>query len=298
MQETLTLDQLQLLLSVAETGSFSGAGKQLGRVPSAVGYGISKLEDALNLVLFDRSGKRPVLTEAGHTLLIEARQVLARVSELRSRAALMESGMEASVSIAVSAIFPATHLIKLCQSFQRQFPSISLRIETGVLAAVSELVLNGTCQLGIVSDAAPDLHGLRKRFVARVQLAPVASSRHPLAQLAGPLTCADVHDHAQIVISSRESVSGQDVGVLSALTWRVADAGTKLALIRAGLGWGMLPLAMVEEHTAHGELVALVVEKWGAPPLSVSLSSVVAESAPLGPAAQWIVGQLPKICGG
>ena len=64
MLDTLTLDQLRILIAVAEEGSFSAAARRLGRVQSGVSQAVQGLEEALDLALFDRSGRRPVLTEA------------------------------------------------------------------------------------------------------------------------------------------------------------------------------------------------------------------------------------------
>ena len=61
----VTLDQLRVFLCVVDEGSFSKAAKRLRRVQSAVSYSIANLERLLAISLFDRSGRVPVLTEAG-----------------------------------------------------------------------------------------------------------------------------------------------------------------------------------------------------------------------------------------
>lgn len=70
---TPTFDQLEVFLTVAETGSFAGAGRRLHRATSVVSYAIGNLEARLGLRLFEREGTRkPTLTVAGHALLAEA----------------------------------------------------------------------------------------------------------------------------------------------------------------------------------------------------------------------------------
>ena len=82
---TPTLDQLRVFLAVAEAGSFSAAGRQLNRQQSVVSYTIANLEQQLGgLLLFDRSKRRPVLTEAGHTILAEARKLTMGADGLRA----------------------------------------------------------------------------------------------------------------------------------------------------------------------------------------------------------------------
>jgi DNA-binding transcriptional LysR family regulator len=71
----LTLDQLQVFLAVAESGSFSAAARMLGRAQSAVTYAVQRLEQQVGTQLFDRSGYRPTLSAAGQALLPRARRI-------------------------------------------------------------------------------------------------------------------------------------------------------------------------------------------------------------------------------
>ncbi len=296
MIEALTLDQLRLFVRVAEDGSFSAAGKRLGRVQSAVGYGITKMEDHLGVAVFDRSGRRPVLSEAGRSLLDDARRVLAQLTTLHTRANSMAGGLEAGVSVAVSAMFPSALLVALCRQFQAKFDLVNLQLHSGVLEAIPELVSSGVCQLGISSAVAARSPGLRRRFLTDVMLVPVAAPSHPLGNQPAPIPTSVARDHVQVVISSQASSTDADVAVLSARQWRVANVTTKLALIEAGLGWGTLPWSLVSDAVDRGALVRLTMEAWGAAGRSISLSSIVAEAAPPGPAGRWLLHQLPEIC--
>lgn len=298
MFETLTLDQLRLFLCVAEEGSFSAAARQLHRVQSSVSYGISNLEEILGVQLFDRNGHRPQLTRAGRVLLLDARQIFEQIGQFRACAASIAKGLEPDVSFVVDAIFPAENLVEIYRVFQAQFPTVSLRIHTEVLGAVASLVLDGTCQLGISGPVGAEAPGLRRRFVTNVAIVPVAESGHPLARIDGRIPTAEVRDQVQIVISQRSKAPGGDRGVLSGVTWRVADAATKLALIRAGLGWGNLPLTMVRNDLKEGVLVRLTLEEWGPQPLLAPLCSIVRADAPPGPAGQWLLQHLDTLCQG
>jgi len=292
MFETLTLDQLRLFLCVVDEGSFSAAGRKLNRVQSAVSQGISNLEETLGVVLFDRRGRRPKLTPNGRSLLLDAQQVFSHVSQLRTRAATIAQGLEAEVSIVVDAIVPAEMLVEMCRGFQAQFPTVSLRIHTEVLKAVANKVLDGSCHLGIGDTTHVDGFRLTQRFLTDVALLPVAGASHPLASFEAPIPTTAVRDHIQVVISQRSQGSSGDQGVLSRHTWRVADAATKLALIRAGLGWGNLPCEMVRNDLQTGTLVRLQLEEWGQKPILAHLSVITLSDAPPGPAGQWLLQQL------
>jgi len=127
----------------------------------------------------------------------------------------------------------------------------------------------------------------------------VAAAADPLVRLDPPIPTDDLQGIVQIVISERGGgPQTGDRGVLSAHTWRVADTATKLALIRAGLGWGSLPLHLVEGDLAAGRLVRLTVEAWGDGPTVAPLYTVVRTDRPPGPAGQWLLAEVVRRCGG
>src|SRR5271170_8198584 len=105
MIDPLTLDQMRVLIAVAETGTFSGAARRLGRVQSAVSQSINTLEGVLGVLLFDRSGRRPVLTEAGGAIVKDAGRLVESARTLKSRAASIAADIEPELTLAVDAIF-------------------------------------------------------------------------------------------------------------------------------------------------------------------------------------------------
>ncbi len=291
--ETLTLDQLRLFLSVVEEGSFSAAGRKLGRVQSAVSQGVAKLESSLGVTLFERGGRRPKLTPEGRTLMLDARQVFADVAQLRGRAAALAGGLEHEVSVAVDAIAPAQLIVEMCRRFKTQFPAVTLRIQTEVLDSVSDLVVSGTCQLGISGPVGSDVLTLTRRFLSEVTMVPVAAPNHPLALAGSPVPSLDARRCVQVVISRRSvNAGGPDIGVLADHTWRVADTALKLSLIRAGLGWGNLPSSLVECDLRSGALVRLELEAWGPNPIRAPLYAITRSDAALGQAGQWLLQSL------
>lgn len=294
--DALTLDQLRLFVCIADEGSFSAAARKLKRAQSAVSYGLANLEQLLDVQLFDRGGRTPVLTEGGVALLPLARLTMAQAGRLIARAAVVANGVEPDLRIAVDAICPAEVLVEIGRGFQRQFPTVSLRLETEVLEAVPALVASGGCHVGLAGPVGSDAPGLERRMLGYVTLVPVAAPEHPLSAIAAPITAARAAEEVQIVISQRGPASPSSEGVVSHATWCVADASTKLALIRAGLGWGNLPQAMVDHDLAAGRLRRLELDERGAHPWQVPLCSIVAAHAPPGPAGQWLLGELESMC--
>src|SRR6202050_3350079 len=106
MLDSLTLDQIRIFLTVADTRSFSKAAKRLNRAQSAVTYGIQKLEAQFGIPLFDRTAYRPALTEAGRALLPRARRIADETNAFRDTARRLASGLEAEVTVVLSFMFP------------------------------------------------------------------------------------------------------------------------------------------------------------------------------------------------
>jgi DNA-binding transcriptional LysR family regulator len=150
MLDSLTLDQIRIFLTVADTGSFSKAAKQLNRAQSAVTYGIQKLEAQFGIPLFDRTAYRPALTEAGCALLPRARRIAEETNAFRDAARSLASGLEAELTIVLDSMFPMSAVVEALRVFTAKFPTVPPRIYVQSLGAAAELVLDGTCMIGLL----------------------------------------------------------------------------------------------------------------------------------------------------
>jgi DNA-binding transcriptional LysR family regulator len=289
-----TLDQLRVLAVVADEGSFSAAARVLGRAQSVISYTVGQLEAQLGLALFERGGRAPVLTEAGRALVADARRVGGLVQELRARALALRQGTEAEVSLAVDVMFPVPRLVEALRAFAVAFPTVGLRLRVEALGGVAHLVLQGVCCLGVSGWAGTVSDALESRAIGTLKLVPVAGPSHPLAGM-GRINGAALREHTQLVLSDGSGLTeGQDYGVFSLRTWRLGDLSAKHALLKAGLGWGNMPLHLVEEDIAGGQLVRLQVE--ASPEYDYPVSLITPAGAVMGPALQWLAEALAK-CG-
>ncbi len=295
MFDPVTLDQLRALVAVVEQGSFSGAARKLKRVQSAISTAMANLEEQLGVRIWDRSTKVPKLTDEGQAVLASARRVLAEVDSLRRLTTGMASGLEASVSLCVDALFPLGVLVDLCVGFAKEFPTVDLRVDTQVLSAVSARVLSGAASIGVAGEHGLG-RGLERKVLAPIRMIPVVGATHPLASARSPLSTAQLGDTVQVVLSERSETGVADQGVLSPRTWRVADLFTKHALLRAGLGWGNLPEHLVSEDLAKGRLVRLRLSEWGDAEQVLLLCAIYRGDATFGPAHRWLLARLEMAC--
>src|SRR6478736_464088 len=174
-----TLDQLQVFLTVAETGSFSAASRTLNRAQSVISYTIANLEAQLEVPLFERSGARqPKLTEAGKALLADARRLVADLEVMRARVKGLKEGLEAEVSVAIRVMGPEQAVVEVLREFRDEFPSVALNLAVGELGVVMDLVSNGKATVGIGGAILQQHDLLATERIGHSFMMPVASSTH------------------------------------------------------------------------------------------------------------------------
>jgi DNA-binding transcriptional LysR family regulator len=285
---TPTFDQLKVFLAVVETGSFAGAGRRLNRATSVISYAIVNLEAQLGLPLFDREGTRkPTLTVAGNALLAEARTVAHGIDGLRAKAKGLIEGLEAEVHLAVDVMLPAARLADVLKQFREAFPTVSLRLSTEALGAIAALVLDGKASVGIGGPVTADIEGLERVALGSVPLVPVAAPGHPLAQMK-TLTSGAGREHIQLVLTDRSPLTqGRDFSVFSSRTWRLADLGSKHALLRECIGWGNMPVPLIEADLESGALVRLDMPDHQG--VHYHFDGFYRSDAPPGPAGSWLL---------
>lgn len=289
-----TLDQLRVFIAVIDHGGFAHAARALHRTQSVISYTIANLEEQLNIALLDRSTRKPSLTEAGKALLADARAVTSKVDSMRSRAKALGQGLEAELSIVVDVMFPTCLLVRTLEQFQREFPTVALRLHTEALGAVAQMVADQRCQLGVAGMAANVPANIERHAAGYVKMMPVCSPVHPLAQEAAPIPTAVLREHLQLVVTDRSPLTeGRDFGVTGLRDWRLGDLGSKHALLVGGLGWGNMPEHTILRDMAEGRLVRLHTQEGHE--LEYPLFVIHRGDDELGPAGKWLRQQFIQL---
>lgn len=294
MLDAVTLDQLRTFIAAADEGSFSAAGRKLSRAQSVVSQTLANLEGQFGVKLFDRTRRRPVLTAQGQVLLAHARTVAGDVDRLKAHARSLAGGLEPELSIAVDVMFPMEELTRAVTAFHAAFPLTPLRLYAETLGAVMQAVLDGRCTVGISAELAMVPPLFTEEPVLKVPLIHVTSPQHPLATYKGPIPRGELAKHIQLVLTDRSTLSkGQDLGVFSPRSWRLADIGAKHSFLRAGLGWGGMPAELVESDLSRGSLVKIAIED--APNgFVLAMRAVYRTDAPPGIAGRWFIDRLKQ----
>jgi DNA-binding transcriptional LysR family regulator len=292
MLDGVSLDQLRTFIAVADEKSFSAAGRRLRRAQSVVSQSLANLEGQLGVKLFDRSARLPVLTDQGRTLLADARAVAGDVDVLKARAKNLAGGLEPELSVAVDVMFPPAPLTDAVAAFQQEFPSTLLNFEFES-SAVVEPVLDGRCVVGLAGSWSCMSPNITREPLLTVSVPTIVSPRHPLARYHAPIPATVLAEHVLLIHVDPADISpNRESAVRSNRFWRLSHLGAKLAFLRAGLGYGALPLHVIEADLASGALVPIRLEDAPSEDSMIAMSAIYRTDSPPGPAGRWFMERL------
>ena len=294
MMSALSLDQLRVIVSVADTGSFSAAGRRLGRVQSAISQTVATVEFLQNVQIFDRTGYRPVLTETGRVLTEQARHVLASAARFENIARHAAGGVEAELRIAIDPLVPSPPLIGALQTVGAAFPDLPISFSTEPLGGSLRRVRDGAAALGICTLLPNVPDDVRAYPLMRTKMQPVVAPTHPLAQLGRAAAAADLADHVQLVLSDPSAPKSPSFGLASPRVWRFADLNRRLDFLRAGFGWCRMPDHITQMHLADGSLVRIEIEHDTAPPDGIAIYAAHLRDHICGPATRLLLDALER----
>ena len=292
MSIKLSLESLEVLDAIDRKGSFAAAAESLFRVPSAITYTMRKLEDNLGVALFNRSGHRAELTEAGVELLREGRYLLNAASELESHVKLIASGVETELTIAISELFSLDALYKILHKFYELKFSTRIKVIREVYGGTWDALVTDRAAISIGAPGERPSASYTTKPIGTMEFHFAVATNHPLASLKEPLQNSDVmHYRAVAAADSSRVLTPFSSGILigqNVLT--VPDMQAKLLAQLTGLGVGYLPKKMAERHAASGELVIKEIE--GTKP---KITSYLAWSNKGGKAQQWLIEELKQL---
>ena len=275
-RNVLTPEALAMMDVIARTGSFAAAARELGKVPSALTYNVRQLEDALDVLLFDRRSRQAKLTAAGEELLNEGRRLLEQIDAVANRVKRVATGWETQLTVAVDGVVSRLTTFELCEAFYALRvpgaggdpptpgsggPGTRLRLRTEVLAGTWEALTSGQADLAIGVRLGPDVAppaGLQMRPLGEMTFVFAVAPHHPIAAWDGMIPEAELLRHRAVAVADSalrvapvtlNLLPGQDV-------FTVPSTHSKLEALLRCLGCGYMPEPLVREHIAAGRLVA------------------------------------------
>jgi len=292
-RDVLTPENLAMLQVIAESGSFAAAARQLGLVPSALTYRVRQIEDALDVLLFDRSARQARPTEAGAELLREGARLLRDVDAVAHRVRRVATGWEPQLTLSVDGVVSPHTMLELVEAFYALAPPTRLKLRNGIMNGTLEALTSGRADLAIgVSVAGTNVAGLQQEPLGDLLFIYVVAPHHPLATAPEPITDATLLEHRAVAVADSAQRGGLTMGLLGGQDVLTVDTmQAKVQVQLRGLGGGFLPEPMVRPYVEAGHLVERKVARparslrmhyaWGGPGFT----------AP-GRALQWWLSQL------
>lgn len=283
-------EQLIIFKTVIETGSFSAAARTLGKVPSAVSMSIANLEIDLNLSLFSRAGREPIPTPQAITLYEKTEQLLIEMNQWKQHAFALSEGLESALNIVVVSEILHIQWTDYISLLEKEFPDLQINIFSAPQEDALNMLLNQTAQLAMMFER--EQLESREQFVElkREVLVPVAALHTELATFK-QVRYEQILQNRQIVVASRDRSLKPEL-LFSKKYWRTDNNLSACAMIREGLGWGILPLDMLNQNPhIHQQLKILDFLDFS-PKFEYFIDLVWSRESELGAAARFLIDHI------
>jgi DNA-binding transcriptional LysR family regulator len=258
----ITIEVLETLDAIDRRGSYAKASEELNKATSAVSYAVQKLEEQLDVALFQRQGRRSVLTPAGQLILQEGRKILLATSRLANSAKEVATGWEPKIRVAMESTLNSPVLFKVLADFLKVHETIEVDLSESVLNGGWEALDQDRIELIVgVPGPVPLQKGFRAIPIGDSDLIPVIATSHTQASLAQDAEALTeilpklrriiTHDTSKFEISRSEGLSS------AGQTFYVQNIDQKLEAILAGIGIGHMPRTRIQRYLDNGELKEL-----------------------------------------
>jgi DNA-binding transcriptional LysR family regulator len=252
-----SLPELACFESVVAQRSFQAAAEKLHRTHPAIHAAVKNLEQRLGVGLLDRSQYRVSPTPAGEAFLRQATTVLRQAAALETLCRQLNHGEETDLRVVVGDLTPTDEVLRLLKRFFKAWPQTRLHLHFEVIGGPWERLL--------AKEADLIIHHIDKsdtRFewvdLTKVTLVPVAAPGFLTVPVTRNLTPEHMRNYVQVIIRDTATQPNRDYFVIKdAPNWTVADQHTKKALIVQGMGWGHMPLHLIDKELRSGKLISL-----------------------------------------
>ncbi len=290
----MTLEQLKYLDAIVKHRSFRAAAEAVFRSQSSLSISIQKLEQELNIKLFERSGYRPTLTHAGKAIYQKVKKTLNHSREIHDLARHLSQGHEAELRLAISGIIPIEPIITTLNHINHKHPETRITLLLENLNGIMERVYDDDADIAITDAFEPNVQyeGIHLTEIPFVTVIPSTSK---WAQCTKNMSEEALENETMIIVRDTSHHSTRmSKGVLEGTPqWVVNDFETKRRILCSGKGWGRMPLHLVQEDIAQGRLSALQFD--AAQTFSVPIHLVRKNNKFVGPVEQMLWSTLQDI---
>ena len=278
----ITLEQWRALIAVVDEGGYAQAAHKLNKSQSAVTYAVQKIEEMLEVEVFEIQGRKAQLTQTGKMLYRRALSLVEEAGLLERAAKTLSAGWEAELTIAAEILFPSWLLFDCLAKFAEEAPNTRIEVIESVISGTSEALLQHRADIAIAPTLPPGFLG---EPLMAMPIIAVAHPDHPLHHLGRPVTARDLRRHRHLVV--RDSGSLRTTKVMSVEVeqrWTVTHMSSSIQAAAAGHGFAWLPEYRIQHELAAGSLAPLPMKEGGR--REVPLYLVLADPDFAGPGAR------------
>ena len=263
----MNIDHLKSFFMVAKVGNFTKAARELFLTQPAVSQHIQALEHFYNTVLFDRTGRKIMLTRQGEMLLEHTEELLNQFKEIETLFQGLNSMSRGRLDIATSAVVGTYMLPKILGSYNAAYPDIEMELKAGNTHQVTNLVLEGQVDFGFAAGPASQYPELETDIVHTEKMVAVVSPKNPLAQL----ETVHLEDFGRTPFISREqgtqtrqfvrnwlARSEEETGELKFI--ELENVETVKRVVEEGFGISVIPETAVQREVEDNRLVIVNLE--------------------------------------
>lgn len=265
----MTLKQLRVFLSVARADSLTGAAKDLGLAQPTLSQLIQRLEETLDMRLFERRSNKLQLTEAGQYLLREAEPILGQLSDLEGGLAEFSAGRRQTLRIAGLNSVLRLVLPRALQHLRAQLPQIEVDVHEAAPSAVLDMLYERRVNIGLVSanSIAQNSMGFQQHAIMEDPYVLAVPAQLDLGNISSPARQL-APEHLSLLNSTIRFVFGTQYDakvdhwfqqvlprarpIAHCRTFEVA-----MGMVQAGLGIALLPALSAFSGGASGDGVRL-----------------------------------------
>ncbi len=254
MNPRISLDQWRAFTAVVEAGGYAQAAERLNKSQSTVSYAVRRIEDLLDVRLFELVGRKAELTSTGRVLHRRAALLLERAGSLERGAACFAADWEPEVAIAVETLYPTWLLLRTLERFATEQPETRIQLHETVLGGGDEMLAQRKVAFAVTPHVPPGLEGIS---LYPLRAIPAAHPDHPLHHLGREVTFDDLAEHRQLVVRDSAVRDRRESGgwLGAEQRWTFSHKATQIAAASMGLGF-----AWFAEFTIRRELEAGVLK--------------------------------------
>jgi len=260
MRLKISLEHWQALIAVVEEGSYASAAILLNKSQSTVNYSVAKIEEQLNIKIFNVVGRHSELTPVGQLVFRQAKNLVRQAGLVEERVAYLAAGWEPVLKLAVDIIFPPSLLLNCMEKFSAEPAAPPIELYESVLGGTTELIQKGTVDMAICSQVPTGFVGDN---LMHVEFVAAAAPCHPLFQLKRKLRLDDLRAHRQLVIrdsGTRTLRAARAISDISESRWTVSNLATSIRAACMGNGFAWFPKECIRNELESGELISLPLD--------------------------------------